>query len=672
MVKDILEKKGKQSTEILDFILNGVVGVDINPLAVIIARANYLIALGELLRLGKSIVIPVYVSDSIKLPEIKTIYSYALNETVQVYEITVNKYKIQIPSEIAKHRYKLGQVLSGLREALNIYRERGNKSEAKALFNRKASEVASRAELEILNMTLDTLFELVDKQLNEIWVYMLNNIYAPIALKEAKFDMLTSNPPWIAMRYIENKNYQDWVKAEVLNHGLLTSDQVKLFTHMEIATLFFNESAELYLSRENSLIAFVMPRSVLTGAFHHANFKQFKRPKMKLVKIFDCEDVSPLFNVPSCVLLAVLGEKTEYPVPTTRYKGQLERKNCKLSEALHQLKVEDYMYEPLTIGLVKGLICYSYYHDKVKQGATIVPRNLWFIDFKVHPTLGINTSKPAVKTSEEVIKAAKDQWKDVTLEGNIESDFIYATLLGGDIIPFGFVKLRPIVVPCKALATQYKLLDVEELRNSGYTGIAEWLDSVQKAWEEGSTEKSKERFSRVIERLNYQQLLTIQNPSKRYVLLYNTSGTDLVSCVVDKPSLQNFKVLGAEIKPKGFVAEAKTYFYETDDGNEAHYVCAALNSTIVNEGIKPLQTRGLFGERDIHRRPFMLPIPKFDPNNSVHLRLAELSKICHEKVAKAKVRFTGKSVASLRRQARETVKEELKEIDELVSKLLDI
>jgi len=252
-------------------------------------------------------------------------------------------------------------------------------------------------------MTLHTLLQLIDKGLNEIWIFMLNNICAPIALKESKFDILTSNIPWIAMRYIENKNYQDWLKSEVLNYGLLTSDQVKLFTHMEMATLFFNRSADLYLNYERGLIAFVMPRSVLTGAFHHANFKLFKRPKTKLVKIFDLEDVSPLFNVPSCVLFAVLGEKTTYPVSATRYRGKLDRKNCKLNEAIKQLKAEDYMYKPPLIPK-----SYSYYHDEVKQGATIVPRNLWFIDFKVHPVLGIDSSKPAIKTSEESIRTARE------------------------------------------------------------------------------------------------------------------------------------------------------------------------------------------------------------------------------------------------------------------------
>jgi hypothetical protein len=140
--------------------------------------------------------------------------------------------------------------------------------------------------------------------------------------------------------------------------------------------------------------------------------------------------------------------------------------------------------------------------------------------------------------------------------------------------------------------------------------------------------------------------------------------------VIDKRSLPDFQILSAKISPRGFLAEAKTYFYETEDGEEAHYLCAFLNSETINERVKPLQPRGLFGERDFHRRPFMLPIPKFNHNDPHHLRLAELSKICHQKVANLK--FTKKSTAGLRKEAREAIKEELKEIDKLVYKLLNL
>jgi hypothetical protein len=93
-----------------------------------------------------------------------------------------------------------------------------------------------------------------------------------------------------------------------------------------------------------------------------------------------------------------------------------------------------------------------------------------------------------------------------------------------------------------------------------------------------------------------------------------------------------------------------------------------LNSSIINGKIKPLQPKGLFGERTIHRRPFMLPIPKFDANSLINQRLAELSKRCHNKVTS--LRFTKRSVAGLRKEAREALKKELEEIDNIVKCIL--
>jgi len=66
----------------------------------------------------------------------------------------------------------------------------------------------------------------------------------------------------------------------------------------------------------------------------------------------------------------------------------------------------------------------------------------------------------------------------------------------------------------------------------------------------------------------------------------------------------------------------------------------------------------------------MLPIPKFNPDNSLHIKLAGLSKQCHKKIASMK--FTKKSVAGRRKEAREAVKEKIDEIDKLVYQLLGL
>jgi hypothetical protein len=61
------------------------------------------------------------------------------------------------------------------------------------------------------------------------------------------------------------------------------------------------------------------------------------------------------------------------------------------------------------------------------------------------------------------------------------------------------------------------------------------------------------------------------------------------------------------------------------DENEAHYLCATLNSSPIR-----LAVRGFFVETQIAPHVVeRLRIPRFDPNNPVHLRLAELSEQAH-------------------------------------------
>lgn len=58
--------------ELLEHILSSVVGIDINPVAVVIARANYLIALRDLLPARGVVRVPVYLANAVTIPEHET------------------------------------------------------------------------------------------------------------------------------------------------------------------------------------------------------------------------------------------------------------------------------------------------------------------------------------------------------------------------------------------------------------------------------------------------------------------------------------------------------------------------------------------------------------------------------------------------------------------------
>ena len=474
--------------------------------------------------------------------------------------------------------------------------------------------------------------------------------------KIEKYDIIIGNPPWVVMRSMKNKECQNFLKKEVLNYHLLENKDIHLFTQMELATLFFCKCADLYLKREG-IIAFVMPRSVLAGTIHHINFRRFRKPPIKLIKIIDLEEVNPLFNMPSCVLIGLKDDTTKYPVLSERYIGELPGRNVKFSEAKTKLLTEVYEYIPPDFSAEP-----SYYFNKFKVGASIFPRSLYFVDIISHAN-----SQTTVKTAPEIYHIVKEPWK-IVLEGCVEDEFLYATLLAWEIIPFGYIKLHPVILPITEHLNGYKLLNSNELQRSCFTGAEEWLEKAEEIWRRRRTEKSEKRFPSLLDRLNYNNLLTIQKPSKRYAALYNATGTNLVSCVIDKSSLPYFMANGEEIKPKGFIVDVKTWFFETENETEAYYVCAIFNSEIINELIKPLQPRGLFGARAIHRRPLLFPIPKFSGNSDMHLKLADIGRDCHEKV-KA-MNFAQKN--NVRAEVRKKLKGEITEMNQIVSKFINI
>lgn len=97
---------------------------------------------------------------------------------------------------------------------------------------------------------------------------------------------------------------------------------------------------------------------------------------------------------------------------------------------------------------------------------------------------------------------------------------------------------------------------------------------------------------------------------------------------------------------------------------------AILNSEAVNEAIKPFQSVGLMGERDIEKKVLELPIPRYDSKNGDHRALADLSRLACERATSlvGSAQFP-KSLTQQRGWLREQLKPLLRDIDSIVKKL---
>jgi len=160
--------------------------------------------------------------------------------------------------------------------------------------------------------------------------------------------------------------------------------------------------------------------------------------------------------------------------------------------------------------------------------------------------------------------------------------------------------------------------------------------------------------------LNYQNKLLKQNPDAEFLVLYNSAGTNLSSAMVD------LKKIG-----RPFFSEHKTYWANVQTTEEGHYLVSILNSNKVNEIVKPFQSKGLMGERDIEKKVLDVPIPQYNSKNATHRRLATIGADAARKAGNyVKAGGLQGSLAKMRAGVRKLLVSELKEIDEIVEEIL--
>ena len=643
----LLREQGLKGADLVDKALQNVVGVDVHPLAVTISKVNYVLALiPDLSVYNKAVVIPVYMANSLEG------ISPAGGQMVDIS--TGGKDYFHIPTSMAENPASLDKVIDEMGRYTG-----GDDEVALDGFSQQLESQGYKDWVYLWRGNLKLMRKLVKDKRDTIWTFILKNYYRPAYLHRYPFDILAGNPPWLSYRYITEPEYQAQVKRLTFSYGLLSKKEVKLYTHMELATLFFVLSTDAYLKKDG-VIAFVMPRSVLTGAKQHKRFQEFLQgyqlPPTQLEKLLDVEEVSPLFNVPACVLIAKKHGQVE-KVAVKVLSGKLASKNIKWSTAKVELKTAT--KQKTADKIFPPALEPSPYLKQIKEGATIVPRSLWFVQ-PVASAFGINQAKPAIETHPEAQRTAKKPWQNIHLKGEVEAQYLYATILGRQLLPFGYTELSLVILPMEDKPTGLSMINKDMALGKGHPGLHEWLSKVDRLWISGRKERSPED---AYSRLDYQHLLTSQHPTGYHTVVYNRAGTNLASCVISPPLLRT------GLSVQGFAADADTYYYQVKDDMEAHYLCAFLNAAYVDAVIKPHQTRGQWGERDIHRRPFeFVPIPKFNPNDEKHRKLAELSKECHEKVKKLKLE--GKNIGNLRGKVRKALANELAEIDRLVREIL--
>jgi methylase of polypeptide subunit release factors len=673
-------KKQKMKSEgLLEHILNSVVGIDINPLAVIIAKTNYLLALGDLLksRIG-NINIPIYLANSVDLPQLDSQRQLSLIEQVPSVEFHLDKKLVYIPETILLDQYQYDRLLDVVGEFAisNKNKEVTYEGFKDFILTRMQKPLADGDEQALYELAF-VLKELIEENRDSIWVFILKNLLKPIFFK-GRFDCILGNPPWISYRYLESSSYQAHIKKLITEDAKLVEKINHNVSNLELATLFFVESAQNYL-KENGTIAFVMPRSLYTAdqhkVFRESKYKQF----VIFSKIWDLDKVHPLFKVPSMVLFGQRGKKTQYPLPTLVLQGRLKKRNTALQEANSLIVTENSNVHLNKKGNreiwsdvepSKGSTRSSVYKKSIMRGADLLPRAFWFVEAKTNTMLGINQRMPYLVTDEDIRALGKGENKRIFIEGEVEERFLFATLLSSDLVPFGTLRPRLVLLPLKKDNGAYKMITAKQAHDEGYVKLSEWLRKVEDWWIQLRGEKA-ENMS-IYDYIDYRRKITVQKDAK-YKVLYPTSASNLLGVVItDEIQRETSRVLG--IKIEDYIANTKTYYYDTDNKEEAFYLASFLNAKVIDDRIKGVQSRGLFGPRDIHKKVWDEAMPKFNPKLDTHLQLGRLGEEAEKKIIAleliTKRPASQPEVVKYRKLARDTVQYELKEINDIINRLI--
>ena len=438
----------------------------------------------------------------------------------------------------------------------------------------------------------------------------------PVALSRSKVDVLIGNPPWINYNQTADILRDELQSLSRNRYGIWAGGRYA--THQDVAGLFFSRSVDLYL-KNGGVIGFVLPHSALQAG-QYAKWRGGRwrvgktGPSVQVDFTFksawDLEQLKPnsFFPVPASVVFA---RKLSQDASGKPLAGRAERWRGSAG-------ADDVRRESVAIPDT-GAAGESPYGGYSRQGATIVPRCLFFINETENTA--IVQAAPTVTVNPRRGSQDKTPWKDLDLtaitEQTIEKRHLFDMHLGETVAPY--VTLEPLkaLLPVKRGDTAIPTDDDGPggIRLGGLDRrMRERWQIVSRLWEDN---RALANGLNLLERLDYvrnlsSQLKWQQDAGDRPVrVVYTKSGEPTAALLEDSETLVDHLL----------------YWIPCRTIDEANYLVAVINSDALEEAVKPLMSKGQFGARDLHKHLWKLPIPGFDPMKDIHVTIAEAGEI---------------------------------------------
>lgn len=602
------------SQQILDKILGTICGLDINPVSVIITKTTIMLALvNHLKNSNNPVSIPVHLCDTLFLPK-----NLVINKS-NTTEVSFDNTTISFPTKLFENNVSEFDSLVNDSNVLAKYILDGTLTlnACEANIATKISKISAKIQLldfeskllkkSMIKLTSE-IFTRMKAKKDGVWAFVLKNTYRPSLLK-AQFDIILSNPPWLAISSFPQARYKQQLEKLAKSYQLLPSGSSR--HHLEISTIFAVHSVRQFLKKDGHF-AIILPQVIFHGD-HHNNFRLSKFSStcpMKVSNSWNLENVQPLFGRPACVLFGTQNDKSPgipNTIQCTEFTGNPEEvltsKNSSLT--LSKIGTKSAFVSSTTVSNIQ-----SYYLPLFKQGADLMPRTAVMIDI-----VGSKSAKtPSIQTTNLEITNNKNKkpYNKFNFSGTIESKYLFSTLKSELVIPFTSGNFMLAALPVETNNNNFKILTHSELAVNNDHNAVKWFKEIDK-----KLAKNNKKLSDWLTTRN--KLIDQTNTGSKYTVLFGAGGKNVCATVVN-----------TSIKPQ-FINDQTLYQFNSNNENESWFVCGMLNSSPINEAIKHHQPSGQFGQQHIHKLPLNF-IPKFDPNDLDHRALAKESKKLSKKM----------------------------------------
>ena len=618
-VTHLIEAAGDTSLDpkqVLERLRFSVAGIDIHPVAVHLARAAWVLAAQPAIQaavdygFAANVTVPIYLGDALQL-RFRTGDMFAQHNVMVQVEDDRNT-ELVFPVSLVERAETFDALMGDIAEAI----ERDN-DPLLALDDHAITDPAERQSLE---KTIASMQRLHSEGRNHIWAYYTRNLVRPVVLSRSKVDVIVGNPPWLSYRNTASTLRIELERQSKELYGIWAGGRYT--NRQDVASLFFARSADLYL-KDDGAIGMVMPHSALQAG-QHAKWRtgtwqakssgrgRSRTPGRILAVDFsykmawDLERLEPntFFPVPASVVFA---RRAGEGFMATPLGGEVERWLGKAGTPKTR-RVRSTIVDT-------SVSAASPYATRSRQGATVVPRCLFFVEEIENPA--IVQAGQTVTVNPRRGSQDKEPWRSLDLTAitgqTIEKTHLLDVHLGETVVPYATLDPLKALLPVKSGDGGIPR-DPDGIGGIGLGGLERRMrdrwQTISCLWDENKRPANKLNLSG---RLDFHRELSAQlawqrHPGDRPVRVVYTQGGEST---------------GALLQDDEAVVESRLYWITCKDTHEAYYLLAIINSRALYEMVTPLMSKGQFGARDLHKHLWKLPIPEFDPEDSLHTAVSK-------------------------------------------------